>query len=477
MGKIDVTPVLPEAPTHKSLRPEEASAYVGLTMNKTEQRLQELKNRIKGTGLPLLSNLNIPTQVPEKKPEIELVKEQPEVVKEPEPEEDEELLVDPRLQMKRPTKGRRSTFKFAQAGEYQKIANVQRNTARLHLLQSEIETVAKQTGISSAVKLALVTPDIDQGSSKYLPSIEWWDEYLLKNKNYSAMPSKDLPPEQRYPETITNLIEHPIQLKAPDEPSQPPILKVYLTKKERKKLRRQNRRELLKEQMEKVRLGLAPPPEPKVKISNLMKVLGSDAIQDPTKMEAHVREQMANRLKKHLKANADRKLTDEQRSEKKKRKIFEDTSLAVHVAIYRVKSLVNPSKKFKVETNAKQLTMTGCVLLYKDINVIIVEGGPKQQKFYKNLMMNRLKWHEEVVGQKKPKKQEEEDEDDDIPKEMNECHIIWEGIVKSQAFNDFKIHTVQSPKQARELLEKHGVGHYWDHAYSASMLLTDDADA
>lgn len=300
MGKIDVTPVLPEAPTHKSLRPEEASAYVGLTMNKTEQRLQELKNRIKGTGLPLLSNLNIPTQVPEKKPEIELSKEQPEVVKEPEPEEDEELLVDPRLQMKRPTKGRRSTFKFAQAGEYQKIANVQRNTARLHLLQSEIETVAKQTGISSAVKLALVTPDIDQGSSKYLPSIEWWDEYLLKNKNYSAMPSKDLPQEQRYPETITNLIEHPIQLKAPDEPSQPPMLKVYLTKKERKKLRRQNRRELLKEQMEKVRLGLAPPPEPKVKISNLMKVLGSDAIQDPTKMEAHVREQMANRLKKHL---------------------------------------------------------------------------------------------------------------------------------------------------------------------------------
>ena len=302
MGKIDAIPILSEAPTHKSLRPEEASAYVGLTMNKTEQRLHELKNRIKGSNIPLLSNLNIPTPVPEKKPEVELVKEQPEV-KEPEPEEDEELVVDPRLQMKRPVKGRRSTFKFVQAGEYQKLANVQRNTARLHLLQSEIETVAKQTGISSAVKLALVTPDIDQGSSKYLPSIEWWDEYLLKNKSYSAMPSKDLPPDQRYPETITNLIEHPIQLKAPDEPSQAPILKVYLTKKERKKLRRQNRRELLKEQMEKVRLGLAPPPEPKVKISNLMKVLGSDAIQDPTKMEAHVREQMANRLKKHLVSN------------------------------------------------------------------------------------------------------------------------------------------------------------------------------
>ena len=38
---------------------------------------------------------------------------------------------------------------------------------------------------------------------------------------------------------------------------------VYLTKKERKKLRRQNRREAEKEIQEKIRLGLAPPLEPK----------------------------------------------------------------------------------------------------------------------------------------------------------------------------------------------------------------------
>lgn len=39
---------------------------------------------------------------------------------------------------------------------------------------------------------------------------------------------------------------------------------VFLTKKERKKLRRQNRREAWKEEQEKIRLGLEPPPEPKV---------------------------------------------------------------------------------------------------------------------------------------------------------------------------------------------------------------------
>lgn len=38
---------------------------------------------------------------------------------------------------------------------------------------------------------------------------------------------------------------------------------IYLTKEERKKLRRQNRREAEKELQEKIRLGLAPPMEPK----------------------------------------------------------------------------------------------------------------------------------------------------------------------------------------------------------------------
>ena len=37
------------------------------------------------------------------------------------------------------------------------------------------------------------------------------------------------------------------------------------------------------------RLGLVQPDEPKVKMSNLMRVLGNEAIQDPTKVKAHVR--------------------------------------------------------------------------------------------------------------------------------------------------------------------------------------------
>lgn len=72
-----------------------------------------------------------------------------------------------------------------------------------------------------------------------------------------------------------------------------------------------------------------------LRISNLMRVLGTEAVQDPTKIEAHVRAQMAKRQKAHEDANASRKLTDEQRRDKKVRRLQEDTNLEVHVSVYR----------------------------------------------------------------------------------------------------------------------------------------------
>ncbi len=74
----------------------------------------------------------------------------------------------------------------------------------------------------------------------------------------------------------------------------------------------------------------------------------------------------------------------------------------------------NPAKKFKVETNAKQLFMTGCVVLFEDVNVVVVEGGPKQQKKYKQLMLHRIKWEEDNYTDKEGQKLE------------NRCELVWE---------------------------------------------------
>ena len=79
--------------------------------------------------------------------------------------------------------------------------------------------------------------------------------------------------------------------------------------------------------------------------------------------------------RKHEKANAERKLTPEERKAKKLRKQKEDLSCGVHVTVYRVRDMSNPAEKFKVDMNAQQFHLTGCTLLYQDVNIVIVEGG------------------------------------------------------------------------------------------------------
>ena len=62
---------------------------------------------------------------------------------------------------------------------------------------------------------------------------------------------------------INRLIEHPVQMKQPTHSDKKLAPSVMLTAKERKKIRRQNRIEALKEEQEKIRLGLIAPPDPK----------------------------------------------------------------------------------------------------------------------------------------------------------------------------------------------------------------------
>jgi U4/U6 small nuclear ribonucleoprotein PRP3 len=222
-----------------------------------------------------------------------------------------------------------------------------------------------------------------------------------------------------------------------------------------------------REKQEKIRLGFEPPPEPKVKISNLMRVLGNEAIQDPTKMEAHVREQMAKRLQKHEEMNAARKLTPGERKAKKVKKLQEDTAgSGVHVAVYRVLELGNPAKKFKLETNAKQRYMTGTVVLHKDVNVVLVEGGPKQQKAFKDLMLRRIKWEEDTITSRKSDK---EDKAASAPL-ANRCELVWEGLAKERCFGELQFKACPLEKLAREHFRAHGAESYWDMAYSKAVL-------
>ncbi|XP_065430142.1 U4/U6 small nuclear ribonucleoprotein Prp3 isoform X3 [Chrysemys picta bellii] len=276
------------------------------------------------------------------------------------PSEDMEsnTYFDPRVSIASSQRQKR-TFKFHDKGKFEKIAQRLRTKAQLEKLQAEISQAARKTGIHTSTKLALITPkkELKEGE---IPEIEWWDSYIIPN-GFDLTAGVYSKRDDYF--GITNLVEHPAQLSPPVmivnsiwscpcgtgkckvtvhwfaflvDSDTPVTLGVYLTKKEQKKLRRQTRREAQKELQEKVRLGLMPPPEPKVRISNLMRVLGTEAVQDPTKVEAHVRAQMAKRQKAHEEANAARKLTAEQRKAKKVKKLKEDISQGVHISVYRM---------------------------------------------------------------------------------------------------------------------------------------------
>ncbi|KAI4873990.1 hypothetical protein NFI96_032082 [Prochilodus magdalenae] len=370
---------------------------------------------------------------------------------------------DPRMPVVAPQRPRRG-FKFHEKGRFEKIAQRIRTKTQLERLQMEIAQAAKKTGIQASTKLALIAPKKELGEGE-VPLIEWWDSYILpSNMELSA----DAVLDGLEFHGVTNLVEHPAQMAPPVDSDQQVTLGVYLTKKEQKKLRRQTRREGQKEVQEKVRLGLMPPPEPKVRISNLMRVLGTEAVQDPTKVEAHVRAQMAKRQKAHEEANAARKLTAEQRKEKKVKKLREDLSQGVHIAVYRIRNLHNPAKKFKVEANASQLYLTGTVVLHKDVNIVVVEGGPKSQKKFKKLMLNRIKWDEPTS------KRDDPDLDDEGSQKNNKCTLVWEGTAKERSFGDVKFKQCPTENMAREHFKKHGTEHYWDLALSQSILESAD---
>ncbi|NXD88587.1 PRPF3 protein, partial [Halcyon senegalensis] len=389
------------------------------------------------------------------------------------PSEDMEsnTYFDPRVSIT-PAQRQKRTFKFHEKGKFEKIAQRLRTKAQLEKLQAEISQAARKTGIHTSTKLALITPkkELKEGE---IPEIEWWDSYIIP----SGLDLKGGTSSKRDEYFgITNLVEHPAQLNPPGACSDlrpgagrlPPTRAVSVPASGRRCPRAFPRWQtgVWREPL------TAPLPFSRaVRISNLMRVLGTEAVQDPTKVEAHVRAQMAKRQKAHEEANAARKLTAEQRKAKKVKKLKEDVSQGVHIAVYRVRNLSNPAKKFKIEANAGQLYLTGVVVLHKDVNVVVVEGGPKAQKKFKRLMLHRIKWDEQTSN---TKGEDDDESDDESVKKTNKCSLVWEGTAKDRSFGEMKFKQCPTENMAREHFKKHGAEHYWDLALSESVLESTD---
>ncbi|CAJ1372035.1 unnamed protein product [Effrenium voratum] len=288
-----------------------------------------------------------------------------------------------------------------------------------------------------------------------IPEVEWWDIPFLKEDQYGQKKAYT----EVSVEKITPYVEHPIPIKITTEKEAPEAAMMHLTPKERKKLRRLKRQERTQEIRDKIKMGILQPPPPKVKMANLMRVLGDEAIADPSTVERKVRQQVEQRRKEHEQRNEARRLPAEERKQKKKQKWMAEGEPVVQVLVFKIKDLANKKHLFKIDMNAQQFHLTGCCVACPGVaNIVVVEGGPRAIKRYKKLMTRRIKWTEEQADED----DEDEDQDEAAPRIQDHCVLIWEGVVKQRSFKNWKVTHVRNEPEARKLLNDRQAEHYWD---------------
>ncbi|XP_023549627.1 protein RDM16-like isoform X2 [Cucurbita pepo subsp. pepo] len=400
----------------------------------------------------------------QKKDAFQILKPELDVDPESNPHYDERMGIN-KTKLLRP---KRMSFLFVEEGKWSKEAETIKLRSKFGEAQAK-ERREKQAQLAKAKAAPDINPNLIEVSERVvkektkepIPEIEWWDVPLLHSGTYEHVGDGSVADDKIRKDKITIYVEHPRPIEPPAEPAPPPPQPLKLTKKEQKKLRTQRRLAKEKDRQEMIRQGLIEPPKPKVKMSNLMKVLGSEATQDPTKLEKEIRAAAAEREQAHIDRNIARKLTPAERREKKERKLFEDTnSLETIVSVYKINDLSHPQARFKVDVNARENRLSGCAVICDNISVLVVEGGSKSIKRYGKLMLKRINWAASV------KEEEEEDENDDKP--VNKCSLVWQGSVAKSSFHKFSIQECMTEAAARKIFADAGVGHYWDLAVNFS---------
>lgn len=391
-------------------------------------------------------------------------------------------------------------FQFHKPGRHVREAEELRREQQMEELKRRIEESARKAGLQDELG----------GDEKRLlrpapPAVEWWDVNLLSEQSYDAVPDST-PVETMLQQAqdanspillygdqspIDKYIQHPIPIPAPSDNITVKPRGLMLTKREQRKLRRQRRAAEQQDKRDRIKMGLLPPEPPKVKLSNLMRVLTSEAVSDPTKIEARVRREIAARKEAHERMNAENRLTAEQRRAKVERKKQADEEKGLFCQVYRVQHLVSPRHKFKVQRNALDHGLTGVTIFHPSMAVVVVEGSAKALKAYKRLMTVRIDWTDpgEPTHASDEEKEKEEPSanntalvgfrhlttsTDNVDWSTNSCQLIFEGPIRQRywAERGFRAKAAPTDQAAREALGEQMQG-YWDVAKRASQSQVD----
>ncbi|CAN7133636.1 unnamed protein product [Brassica rapa subsp. narinosa] len=460
-----------QAPTETMAVTQKPAKPPVLRVDALGREIDEHGNVISVTKPSNLSTLKVNINK-QKKDAFQILKPQLEVNPEENPHFDPRMGID-KNKILRP---KRMSFEFVEEGKWTRDAESlklksQFGEAKARELKVKQAHLAKASdGINPNLIVVSERAPRKEKPKEVIPDVEWWDASVLTSGIYGDIADGVITDNDLKIEKLTHYIEHPRPIEPPAEAAPPPPQPLKLTKREQKKLRTQRRLSKEKEKQEMIRQGLLEPPKAKVKMSNLMKVLGPEATQDPTKLEKEIRTAAAEREQAHVDRNTARKLTPAEKREKKERKLFDDptTTLETIVSVYKVNKLSHPKARFKVEMNARQNRLTGCSVMTDEMSVIVVEGKSKAIKRYGKVMLKRINWEEAV--KKDDKEGEEEDEDEEENSENNKCWLAWQGSVAKQSFHRFHVQECLTESAAKKVFSDAGVAHYWDLAVN----YTDD---
>ncbi|SCU94218.1 LADA_0G07272g1_1 [Lachancea dasiensis] len=354
-------------------------------------------------------------------------------------------------------------LKFAEPGVLsKKIAEQRAQRAQEVKLRQQHEEIKKAKIIAGEL------PDESIGEQNYLlssvPEVEWWDTAYLQNLDTWKVREKYLqelesseeseddideneserqdPPSLRY-------VQHPVPVKeAPDGQIKQP--KIYLVKREQEKIRRNRRKLLREEHEERIRIGLEPKPQPKVKLSNMMSVYqNTENITDPTSWEQTVKSQVEERHRKHVETNIRRHLDAQERKQALKvhgsDSLKRDVASEWHCKVFRFSSLRNPKIRYRLTTNSRQLKLSGACLRVGEQGpgILVVIGSEKNCRFYSKLVLQRIKWSESFVDSRSGV---------EVDCNGDAVGLAWEGTLRQSKFRGWFMKACESTEEMRKIL-------------------------
>ena len=127
-----------------------------------------------------------------------------------------------------------------------------------------------------------------------VPDVEWWDSFILGSKNYLDFcePRAEASEQAVFQFNLQELIKAIPWAQLHQEPQYQRVgslqdesrvvMPMFLTKQERKQLKRKAKHQKLLEKNDQIKLGLIQPDKPKLRVGNMAIVLKNEFILDPS---------------------------------------------------------------------------------------------------------------------------------------------------------------------------------------------------